>query len=248
MKRFFVLAVLLVATISLAQERYEYVIVPTKFDFFKNENEYNLNALTKSFFETEGFAVYYDKEELPKELAKDRCKAFYVDAVESNNMFKTRITIQIKDCQNKILLESFEGTSSDKSYKVAYNEAFRFALTSLKGQLNFKNNLADNSKSNKEIADEAVEMVEDVVAEVIPATPQKSTNPNQLFALPTENGYKLVDSVPNVIYLIQTSSEANVFIASKGEIHGVFQKKINGWYFDYYQDGKLISEKVSVKF
>lgn len=241
MKRFFVLAVLLVATISLAQEKYEYVIVPHKFDFLK-ENEYNLNALTKSFFETEGFAVYYDKDELPKDLAENRCKALYADAVENNNMFKTRITIQIKDCQNKILLESFEGTSSEKNYKIAYNEAFRFALTSLKGQLNFKNNF------EKKEVEEKPAMVEDVVAEVIPSTSKKSTNPNQLFALPIENGYKLVDSVPNVIYIIQNSSEANVFIASKGEINGVFQKKINGWYFDYYQDGKLISEKVSVKF
>lgn len=241
MKRFFVLAVLLVATISLAQEKYEYVIVPKKFDFLK-ENEYNLNALTKSFFETEGFAVYYDGEELPVELANNRCKALYADAVEENTMFKTKIIFQIKDCQNKILLESFEGSSGEKSYKKAYNEAFRFALTSLKGQLNLKNTF------NKKEVEEKPVIVEDVVAEVIPATPQKSTNLNQLFALPIENGYKLVDSVPNVIYIIQNSSEGNVFIASKGEIYGVFQKKINGWYFDYYQDGKLISEKVSVKF
>lgn len=234
--------VVLVSLFSFSQEKYEYVIVPKKFDFFTNENEYNLNALTKSFFETEGFVVYYDKDQLPKDLAENRCKVIYADAVENNNMFKTRITIQIKDCQNKILLESFEGTSSEKTYKIAYNEAFRFALTSLKGQLNFKNNF-----EKKEI-EEKPSVVEDVVAEVIPKTPQKSTNPNQLFALPIENGYKLVDSVPNVIYIIQNSSEGNVFIASKGQIHGVFQKKINGWYFDYYQDGKLISEKVSVKF
>ena len=242
MKKLMLVFVVLVSLFSFSQEKYEYVIVPKKFDFFTNENEYNLNALTKSFFETEGFVVYYDKDQLPKDLAENRCKVIYADAVENNNMFKTRITIQIKDCQNKILLESFEGTSSEKTYKIAYNEAFRFALTSLKGQLNFKNNF-----EKKEI-EEKPSVVEDVVAEVIPKTPQKSTNPNQLFALPIENGYKLVDSVPNVIYIIQNSSEGNVFIASKGQIHGVFQKKINGWYFDYYQDGKLISEKVSVKF
>lgn len=40
----------------------------------------------------------------------------------------------------------------------------------------------------------------------------------------------------------------DVFIGKKGEIQGTFLKKINGWYFDYYQEGKLISEKVSVKF
>jgi len=241
MKKLILVFVVLVSMFSFSQEKYEYVIVPKKFEFLK-ENEYNLNALTKSFFETEGFIVYYDTDELPIDLANNRCKALFANAVESNKLFTTNVVIEIKDCQNKILIESFKGSSREKSYEIAYKEAFRFALTSLKGQLNFKNNF-----EKKEVEEKPV-IVEDVVAEVIPATPQKSTNPNQLFALPIENGYKLVDSVPNVIYIIQNSSEGNVFIASKGEIHGVFHKKINGWYFDYYQDGKLISEKVSVKF
>lgn len=241
MQKLSLIIVFFVSIVSFSQKKYEYVIVPKKFEFLK-ENEYNLNALTKSFFETEGFSVYYNSDEFPKELAHNRCLAFYVDAIETNKLFTTNIVIQIKDCQNKILFESLQGSSRDKSYEIAYKEAFRFALTSLKGQLNFKNTF-----NKKEVAEKTV-IVEDVVAEVIPTTPQKSSNPNQLFALPIENGYKLVDSEPNVIYIIQNSSDVNVFIALKGEIHGVFQKKINGWYFDYYQDGKLISEKVSVKF
>ena len=57
-----------------------------------------------------------------------------------------------------------------------------------------------------------------------------------------------VITVPNVIYTIQETSVSNIYIAQKGTVNGVFQKKIDGWYFDYYQNGKLISEKVSVKF
>lgn len=242
MKKLILVFVVLVSMFSFSQEKYEYVIVPSQFDFQKSQNQFNINLLVKSFFESEGFTVYYDTDELPNELVNNRCKAIYANAIQDSNMFSTKIIVQIKDCQNKILIESFEGTSREKAYEAAYKEAFQFALTSLKGQLNFKNNF-----EKKEVEEKPV-IVEDVVAEVIPATPQKSTNPNQLFALPIENGYKLVDSVPNVIYIIQNSSEGNVFIASKGGIHGVFQKKINGWYFDYYQDGKLISEKVSVKF
>ena len=237
MKKLILVFVVLVSLFSFSQEKYEYVIVPKKFEFL-DENEYNLNALTKSFFETEGFIVYYDTDELPKELANNRCKAFFVDAIESNKLFTTNVVIQIKDCQNKVLLESFKGSSREKSLKAAYNEVFRFALTSLKGQLNFKNKFEDNETLKEE----------EVVVEVISSTPQKSTNPNQLFAIPIENGYKLVDEEPKVIYLIQSTSMNDVFIGKKGEVQGTFLKKINGWYFEYYQDGKLISEKVSVKF
>lgn len=238
MKKISLIIVLLVSFFSFSQEKYEYVIVPSKFDFLKEADQYNLNSLMKSFFETEGFTVYYDTDELPEYLANNRCKAFFVDAIESNKLFTTNVVVQIKDCQNKVLLESFKGSSREKSLKVAYNEVFRFALTSLKGQLNFKNK-----------AESKPTQIEDVIAvEVIPATPQKTTNPNQLFAIPIENGYKLVDEEPKVIYIIQSTSMNDVFIGKKGEVQGTFLKKINGWYFEYYQDGKLISEKVSVKF
>jgi hypothetical protein len=69
-----------------------------------------------------------------------------------------------------------------------------------------------------------------------------------LFALPIENGYKIVDSEPKVVYFIQNTSNENVFMAKKGDIQGTFLKKNTGWFFEYYQEGKLISEKVNVKF
>lgn len=241
MKKLILFAVLLVSFFSFSQEKYEYVIVPSKFDFLKDANQYNLNSLMKSFFETEGFTVYFDTDELPEHLANNRCKAFFADAIESNKLFTTNVVIQIKDCQNKVLLESFKGSSREKSLNVAYNEVFRFALTSLKGQLNFKNKKGSVDEVTITDTNEKVNVIS------LP-TEIKDSSKDLLYALPIENGYKIVDSEPKVIYIIQSTSMDDVFIGKKGEIQGTFLKKINGWYFDYYKEGKLISEKVSVKF
>jgi hypothetical protein len=47
---------------------------------------------------------------------------------------------------------------------------------------------------------------------------------------------------------LKSTTSDTVFIANKGEIIGVFIEKGNGWYFEYYQNNKLISERTEVKF
>ena len=70
----------------------------------------------------------------------------------------------------------------------------------------------------------------------------------KLTAVPMQNGYKLLDSVPAVIYELLATSIENVYTAKKGTITGTFLKKNTGWYFEYYQNDTLLSEKVEVKF
>ena len=244
-KLIFIITILFTISIS-AQSKYEIIILPKKFSFLKEENKYNLNSLTKSFFETEGFKVYYAEDNLPKEVANNRCNALFADVTENNGLFMSRLTVVLTDCQNNILLTSAEGSSRDKDYNVAYNEALRFALTSLRGSLKIKNLNAPENEIKEPVVQtiEKVEVkeIKPIVAEVV--KPLKG----ELYALPISNGYKIVDSAPTVVYLIQKTSNESVFIASKGEINGVFMKKINGWFFEYYQNEVLVSEKVEVKF
>ena len=89
-KLIFIIAVLFTISIS-AQSNYEVVIIPKKFSFLKEENKYNLNAVTKSFFETEGFKVYYAEDNLPKEIANNRCNALFADVVENNTLFVSKL-------------------------------------------------------------------------------------------------------------------------------------------------------------
>ncbi len=55
MKKLVLLFVFFLSSFSFAQESYKYAIIPKKFNFFKEENRFNLNSITKSFFENQGF-------------------------------------------------------------------------------------------------------------------------------------------------------------------------------------------------
>jgi hypothetical protein len=235
MKKIVLLLVLFTFTFSVAQEKYKYAIVPKKFSFFSDENEFNTSSMTKAFFEKEGFVVYYDTDEFPSELANNRCLAFYVNALMKSNMFVTKINFELKDCANKIIYTSIQGSSREKEYQKSYNESFRMALAAMKGQLNFKKN--SNTINEKETVPVTTTSVE-----------SKNVPKERLTAVAIQNGYKLVDSVPTVIYELLATSIENVFTAKKGSISGTFLKKNTGWYFEYYQNDQLVSEKVVVKF
>ena len=237
MKKIVLLLVLFTFTFSVAQENYKYAIVPKKFSFFSDENEYNTSSMTKAFFEKEGFVVYYDTDEFPSELANNRCMAFYVNVLKKSNMFITKINFELKDCANKIIYTSIQGSSREKEYQKSYNESFRLALVTMKGQLNFTNTSTGNAIIEKET----------VTATPI-AVESKNIPKEGLTAIAIQNGYKLVDSVPSVIYELLATSIENVFTAKKGSISGTFLKKNTGWFFEYYQNDQLVSEKVDVKF
>ncbi|MFD2907311.1 hypothetical protein ACFSX9_01045 [Flavobacterium ardleyense] len=242
MKKIALLVLLLSYTFSVAQENYKYVIVPQKFSFFKEDNKYNTNYLTKTFFEKEGFKVFYDTDELPKEIGSNRCLALFVDAVERNSMFMTKIKIEVKDCSNKVIYTSEQGSSREKEYAKAYNTAFRSALTSLKGKVKFKVTPQLQPKTE-------VELSKPVTAEIKTSDAVvKSAEQTALFAIPNQNGYKIVDDVPNVVYELLATSMENVYSAKKGVISGTFLKKNGEWFFEYYENDQLVAEKVNVKF
>lgn len=241
MRKVVLIIALFLSCISIAQESYKYIIIPSQFSFFNEANKYGLSELTKSFFQSEGYEVYYDNEKLPNDLMKNRCLALFANAFESNTMFMTKIHFELKDCTTNTMLKSQLATSREKEYKTAYTKTFREALSSLKGKINFKN--VD--------AIEKIEVVEtpkevDVVSknEII----SNSVASNTLFAIPMVNGYKLVNDKPETIIILKKTSADNIFIAQKDSKSGVLMKKSSGWFFEYYEGDKLFSEKVEVKF
>jgi hypothetical protein len=69
-----------------------------------------------------------------------------------------------------------------------------------------------------------------------------------LYAQPTSYGYQLIDSEPKVVMKVYKTSNANSYMAKKGDIQGALVSKGNEWFFEYYQNDQLISEKIDVKF
>ncbi len=75
-----------------------------------------------------------------------------------------------------------------------------------------------------------------------------SNEANMLFAQPIKNGYQLVDNTPKVVMKVYKTTNPAIYSATKGTLQGVLISKDNQWFFEYYQNDTLMSEKIAVKF
>ncbi len=232
MKKYIVL-LLLFSAVCFAQNinEYKYATVPAKFSFLKEENQYNLNLLTKMYLQKYGFETYYNNETAPDDFVNSNCNKIFVDIVNNSNMFTTKLKVVIKDCKNNILISSEEGSSREKEYKVAYNEALRMAF----------DNFSVLKAHKFQPSQKSLEMIGEPVT-------------NQMFikkynVVATKNGFNLItaDSDYKIFQIFKTSS-IDVFIGNRDNVSGVLIKKTDNWFFEYYQNDKLVSEKVEVKF
>lgn len=268
MKRYVLVFLLFISVSGYAQNtinNYKYVLVPEKFSFQKRNDQYGLNNLTKSLLEAKGFTAYFANGELPAELANNKCNALSADLLEESGMFTTTLTLLLKDCQGKVVFKGKEGKSREKDYNVSYNLALRATFESL-NETPYAYNAATHEQTTQAPATTAVAAATPVPAPTtvaatttVPATtpvpvPEKSvpvqTSPpsGTLYAQAIANGYQLIDTTPKIVLTLLKTSEQNYFIAGNGTNNGIVLKKGEDWVFEYYKDGKLITEKLSVKF
>ncbi|HMC00318.1 MAG TPA: hypothetical protein VKN14_04675, partial [Flavobacteriaceae bacterium] len=109
---------------------YKYVIVPNKYDFLKEADKYQLNSLTKFLFEKEGFTVIMQEDNYPKDMQNNRCLSLNSNVISSSGMFKTKLQVVLKDCNNNVVFESKVGETREKDYAKAHQLALRDAFTS----------------------------------------------------------------------------------------------------------------------
>lgn len=119
-----------------------YVRVPEKYQFLEEKNQYQLNALTAFLFEKRGMEAIFEE---PQPTGLHPCDIFQVDVHEDSNYFTTRLYISLTNCNNEVVFKSKVGTSREKEYKVAYQEALREAAESISG-ISSKLQLPDNSQ------------------------------------------------------------------------------------------------------
>ena len=277
MKRYILVLFLFLSFSGYSQNtinNYKYVIVPEKYSFLKQNDQYSLNSLTKYLLQDKGFTVYFDNNELPAEVANNKCRALSADLSEKGGMFTTSVTLILKDCQGNIVFKSKEGKSREKEYNVAYNMALRDAFSSL-DQVPY----AYNGSTNGVAAQPAVatttavtptaEPARQVAATTAPTTQVKAEVPaatsattkiakttadittplaGTLYAQAIANGYQLIDTTPKIVLTLLKTSAENYYIASNATTNGIVLKKNQDWFFEYYKDGMLVSEKLQVKF
>ena len=90
----------------------------------------------------------------------------------------------------------------------------------------------------------------EAVSTVPVKSPETVTNQpaGTLYAQAIANGYQLIDTTPKIVLTLLKTSVENYFIAGNATANGIVLKKKEDWFFEYYKDGKLISEKLLVKF
>lgn len=223
---------------------YKYVILPVRYDFMSKDNMYRLNTLTKVHLVKLGYTVFYSTDILPDEISNTRCDKVYVDVEKVKSLLNTKVAIVFKDCKNTILFRSKVGVSNEKDFETGYAQALEDAFRSVKYTYSGKDLTAQ--QEGRSIA----------VSQNKPANGQINTpapDPvfvagEQLYAQPTAEGFQLVNSEPKVVMKIYKTSVPDYYIASRGSLQGVLVAKDSQFYFEYQQNGKLVSEKVNVKF
>lgn len=238
MRKNLLLLLLFAGSIAAAQQsinNYQYVIVPSKFNFLKENDEYHLNTLTKLLLEKYGFKAYLDSEPLPDEILDRNCNKLYAVVDSYGNFITTKMKVTLKDCKNNILFTSAEGKSKEKEYGKSYNLALRDAFESF-ASLQYR----------------YVPVVEKPMESV--SSPRKTeatkitSSDVMLFAQPIPNGYQLVDSTPKVVMKIYKTLANDRYVAIRGEVYGELISKNGEWFFEYYLDEHPFSEKTGVRF
>lgn len=241
MKRILLLLLIVFSNSLFSQSLndYQYVIVPIRYDFMKNDNEYRLNTITKYNLEKMGFQAFYNDINLPKQIASNTCDALKVDVVKSGSFIWTNLTIVFKDCQNNIVYQSEIGKSKEKDFTKSYTEALEMAFASvyLQGY-----NYNPSAKKTE------IDNVEEKLPFETKVVTQKVYSENTLKALAIPGGYNLVDKTENVIFKLTSSGKSDFYLAQKGTQSGLVFQKGTDWFFEFEQNGKLISEKIEIQF
>lgn len=259
MKTRILFLMLFIASYSFSQSVNDYkgVIIPMKYDFQKSENQYRLQTLTKVNLQKAGFQSFYTTESIPAEF-NDRCDLLYIDVKKESGFLTSKLYIIFKDCYGAIIFQSAIGKSREKEFDKAYADALNDAFISV---YNLKYNYSGTKARTKSApvpASVPVVSVPATPAIVVPVVTSKNdannlkTSENNsavlLYAQPTSYGYQFIDSEPKVVMKVYKTSNPASYMATKGSVQGVLVSKDNQWFFEYYQNDQLISEKIDVKF
>jgi hypothetical protein len=240
---------------------YKFIVVPDRFDFLKQKDEYKTSSLTKFLLKQNGFIVVLNSEQYPKELRDNPCNGLNALVVDKSSVFKVKVEIELRDCSNRLLYTSEEGVSRLKEYKKGFQEAIRNAHASMNDVVYEPFLLETIGKGKTEIIiinPVVVEEEKDVKidvglaevnnleepAQVSPIN--KITLDNTLYAQPKENGYQLVNLVPKVVFEIAKTSIKNTFIIK--DKNGILYKKEATWIAEFYKGNKRVVKEYSIKF
>ena len=248
---------------------YKYIVVPAKFQDFKNENQFRTSTLVKYLFDNEGFNVVYDNK-LPVELEENPCLGARVELINQSGLFQTRTKLALKDCHGVQVMISQEGRTKTKDLEMAYREAISESFGSFRGlnykyepvkeeetkttepiTVSFKNDIKSlENESKAEISIEKEKTVSEPAEKLDALDEPNRISVNEkdiLYAQPVDGGYQLVDATPKVVYILKSTSAPDVFLVNKDGKNGVVYKNEDKWFIEMDEKGGK-SKELNIKF
>lgn len=237
MKNFAIL-VLVLFSINLVAQQNKVIIISNKYEFQKEKNTYNINTMLKAILVSNNYQVFFDDEELPFEIAQNKCNALTGVLIDNSNLLIRKIKFQIRDCQNNLLFETAEVKTREKDIQNAYIETIKLLSPELK-------------KYDATIIQEK----EVVATQELVDTPKISEfktylncKLKQAFGNPQA---EVTDTNDNILLSLQKTKNPNVFIAvstnvintNKEFVTGIFTKTGNKGVFEYYLNYEYMVEE-----
>jgi len=211
---------------------YNMAIIPSKFEFQKEDNQHRINSTIKAFLQQKGFEAYLTSDKLPEGFMDYNCNKLFVNLKEKSNMFITELQVEFKDCRGKILYTTDVGKSNEKNIAKSYNEALLATLKTFdKAKYAYSGKTYFDEEAQEKIKNRDVE---NVSVEVV----KKEINESYVRVLNKTNQKEL---------LLYKTSNPNVFLSIYSGRNGIVVSKENNWFFEYIDGDKTASEKLDIK-
>lgn len=230
---------------------YEMAIIPAKFKFQKEDNQYRISSTIKAFLKQKGFEAYVSTDILPEGFLDYNCNKVFVDVLEENTVFSTKIKIEFKDCKNVVLFTTDLGESREKEVAKGYNQALLLALKSFdKAKYKFSGRTYYDEEAQEKLKSRDVENVSKEVTKVI----KSETGVTYEKVIKTDNStttdtfVKVINQANQQELVLYKTTRNAIYLCSQNGKDGVVFAKNEVWFFEYLDKGKLVSEKLDIKF
>ncbi|WP_339661655.1 hypothetical protein [uncultured Polaribacter sp.] len=261
-KKIIFILVLLIGSSVYSQQidlkKYQYIVVADRFDFVKETDQYQTSSLTKFLLKKKGFEVFLSNEVLPDDLIKNRCLALFVSVKDESSLFNIKSIIEFKDCYGELLFTSDEGKSKEKEYQKGYQEAIRRAYETM---TDFEYSYNPAVVEVKEVKQKDVNILKEATNETVVSknvmTPKINVKTTQekvtvtaaldvLYAQAKTNGFQLVNTSPEVVFLILKTNVKDVFVIK--DKNGILYKVGEFWVAEFYENDNLVTKNYQIKF
>ena len=237
MKKVSIFLAFILITVIKAQavSDYKYISLPSELNDFKENRSFGLNLMLEKTLKAKKYVVLPEtKSNWPADALGNPCKVLSADILDDKNMFRNKIILQFKNCNNQIVLTQ-KGLSTIKEFEPGYQDALKQALV----QIPVSNPSSQIENLAEAKSQEVVKTSEEPKPkEVIPQTSsaQKYSNQNKTFQKIqiADDQFILVDGNSSVPFAtFKSTAKKDVYRVKLGSGESTI---------GYYENGNIVIE------